>query len=334
VTIHDVAREAGVSIATASRALRDRPEVRPEVRKRVQEVASRLGYRRNLVARSLKEGRTRTIALLLPDPAGNPYYGIVSEAARTRGHELGYDTFVAYFAFDLSSFLEAALHADQRRFDALVLYAPGDYCREFRNRAPDNGARAVSLDEIANSAAPTGVPFDPEVGMIAAGHLFQLGHRRIAFLCAQAPVGPGTRESGYEAFMREAGLPRRFVDSPETVRGGRAAASAVLADHDRPTAIIARNDVSAFGVLRGLHEAGVCVPADVSVVGCDNIELSAYSRPSLTTVDLRAGEVARLSVDLIISRIEGRSLGVPEGDLPRPFLVARESSGPAAGPVT
>ena len=329
-TIEDVARRAGVSPATASRALRDRPGVRQASRERVKLAAEELGYRHNLLARALVEGRTLTIGLAVPDPRNNPYWGQVSEAVRRHAGAAWYDTLVMYYGWSSAEFLKTVVTLQGRRVDGLLVSTVPRLMQAYLDRQPSPTTPLVCLDEFGNGETPAGVPFRVDAGYQATRHLLSLGHRRIAFLCMESDEpDPASRAAGYCRAMAEAGLKVHIVPGRADLRGGWQAMAALLRSTPRPTAVFMHNDIAAVGALRALAEAQVRVPDEMSIVGYDNIELSHYCTPALTTVDTHAEDLARAAVEHLLRLVEaGAAEGPPQHLPPRPVLVVRESSGP------
>lgn len=305
-TIREVAGRARVSPTTVSHVLNATRFVSEEIRARVLAAMAELGYQPNAVARSLRRGRTHTLGLILPDSA-NPYFA-----------ELGREIEAAAFARDHSVVL-CNTEGDERRervyLDLLarrqvdgLLYVPaGDRADVLR------GLLQRPLPVVLVDRDLAGVPVDVVLSdkrggaRLATRHLIMLGHRRIGCIGGPSSLAmSGQRLQGYRDALAEAGLP---VDERLILRGdyrpqsGWVAARSLLALSDPPTAIFAANDLMAIGVLRAAGELGRRVPADLAVVGFDDIELASYTTPPLTTVSQSAGEVGRAAVELLLARL-------------------------------
>ncbi|MEG3616068.1 DUF6807 family protein [Isoptericola haloaureus] len=290
VTIADVARAAGVSRATVSRVMNGRSTVDPAISARVQEAAIELNYRPSNVARSLSLGRTTTVALVVPDLA-NPVFQEILRGVTSAAGEDGYRVLVADSAEDPGT--EASIAREARaRCDALILVSP---------RMPDGALDAllpeVSPAVVVNRDVPRGAPslvVDYADAMVqVVEHLVELGHRRIAYVAGpRASVSDIARRRGLTASC-ERHPDLEVVDLPagSDITAGHAAAADVLAS--RVTAAVAFNDLVAFGLLAALNEAGVAVPADLSVCGVDDIELARYATPALTTVAVPQQDLGR-----------------------------------------
>jgi len=315
VTVRDVAARAGVSQPTVSLVLGGHPRARvaTETRERVMAAAAELGYRPNVIARGLARRRSYAIGLLVPD-LRNPFYAeIVSGAERVAAQE-GY----AVLLCDAS---EVGPHRHletlrERLVDGIILDAVG--ASELGEAALE-GLNVVFIDE-PSSRVPFVASDATGAGRLAAQHLIALGHRRVAFMGPAADVYAfRMRERGFVQAMRVAGATfdsERVRRAPATVAGGMAAMRAMLAlgVAQRPTAVFCANDLMAVGALKACAAAGVQVPRDLSVVGCDDIELATLVTPELTTIAVPARELgaraARTLIRLLPGDAEARG---PEG---------------------
>lgn len=302
VTVRDVAARAGVSQPTVSLVLGGHPRARvaAETRERVMAAAAELGYRPNVIARGLARRRSYAIGLLVPD-LRNPFYAeIVSGAERVAAQE-GY----AVLLCDAS---EVGPHRHlatlrERLVDGIILDAVG--ASELGEEALE-GLNAVFIDE-PSSRVPFVASDATGAGRIAAQHLIGLGHRRVAFMGPAADVYAfRMRERGFVQAMRAAGATfdsDRVRRAPATVAGGMAAMRAMLAVGNaglRPTAVFCANDLMAVGALKACAAAGVQVPRDLSVVGCDDIELATLVTPELTTIAVPARELGARAARTLI----------------------------------
>ncbi|KQT02585.1 LacI family DNA-binding transcriptional regulator [Cellulomonas sp. Leaf395] len=324
VTARDVARVAGVSVSTVSRALAKPDEVAPETRAKVLATAQGMGYRPNQAARGLVTGRTGIIGLIVPD-LENPFFASVTKGVQSRARAAGFAVIVADSDEDPSQ--EAELARDMsKQVDGLVLCAP---------RGPEGVIVEVALDipmVLINRRCgdlPT-VAIDNVEGIrLAMVHLRALGHRRIAWV-----GGPVTSWSNTERLSALESVAAEHPDIelvnlgsfPPYVSGGIAAADLVIASG--ATAVLAYNDLLAFGLLDLLRQRGVAVPGDISVVGVDNIPMSSLTSPSLTSVGIPLVTCGRASVDMLVQLVRDPS-AVPAHHHDLSFrLVVRDSSGP------
>ncbi|WP_307815917.1 DUF6807 family protein [Myceligenerans indicum] len=302
VTIGDVAAAAGVSRATVSRVMNGRSTVAPDIAERVRAAAESLSYRPSTAARNLALGRTRTVALVMPD-VGNPVFQQILHGVMAAAGQDGYRVLVADTAEDESQ--EAAIALEARlRCDALVLVSPRMSDDDLARLVPDVEPVVVLNRQVPRLPAQGG---DPALGTAAPSlvvdyedaatqvieHLVGLGHQRLAYLAGpRASASDAQRRAGIlRAREHHPGLDVQEIPAGPDIAAGHAATGAVLAG--RATAAVAFNDLVAFGLLAGLNEAGVAVPADVSVAGFDDIDLARYATPALTTVAVPQSELGR-----------------------------------------
>ncbi|MBP7147904.1 MAG: LacI family DNA-binding transcriptional regulator [Acidobacteria bacterium] len=331
LTIRDVARQAGVSVATVSRCLTGRGPVHPDTEQRIRNVAERLRYVPHAAARSLITSRTQTIALLLPDMYGEYFSEFLRGAdrvARQSGHHL------LVSSSHGEKELRAALGATRGRVDGIVIMCPeADVCP-----GPVDGAEVplvlVNAPRAPRAVATVGV--DNRRGAEAmVRHLVALGHRRIAFV--RGPLGnheANERLRGYRRAVRALGaaaapeleLPGDFGEASGYEAGRRA-----LALHAPPQAVFAANDAMAIGVLLALREAGVPVPGSVALAGFDDVPMARYVAPPLTTVRVPIEELGACALAHVLEAIRGRVRARHEV-LPTQ-LVVRASCGAAPGPA-
>jgi LacI family transcriptional regulator len=330
-TIRDVARLAGVSPSTVSRALSMPEMVNAATRARVATAVEQLGYQPNRAARGLITGRTGNIGLVVPDLA-NPFFASVAKGVQARARRYDVAVFIADTDEDATAEV-GLIRALAKQVDGLILCSP---------RAGDSDLSAIAQDTnvvLVNRTAEgvPGVTFDNEEGMRqAVAHLVALGHRRIAWV-----GGPVT---SWSTQHRSIGLSNAlYAQGAELVRvgsfaptyeGGMAAADQAVATG--ATAVVTYNDLVAIGLLARLHARGISVPADLSVVGIDDIAMSRMARPALTTVRLPKQEAGRIAVELLLAVLDDpdpdtavATRGTLHGE-----LIVRDSTGPAPGPAT
>jgi DNA-binding LacI/PurR family transcriptional regulator len=328
-TIYDVARLAGVSTATVSRSLNGTGQIAPGTRAAIDAAVEQLGYRPNTIARSLVTKSTQTIALLLPDIT-NPFYAALVSGIQQHALEAGYTMLLCTTEGDpereeqyLS--LLRAKQVDGALVDGLVL--PPDRVARF----VADGFPIVCLDRDVDSASVPLVQVDNRLGAkLATEHLLSLGHTRVAHVAGAPELGISEeRVAGYREALAEAGIepdPALVAVGSFMVEGGYGAAKSLLADGS-PTAIFAANDLSAIGVINAIVESGKRVPADVSVVGFDDLHLSAYTTPPLTTIHQPAREIAERATQLLLDLSSGRKVRRFRHVL-EPELVVRGSTAP------
>lgn len=329
-SIRDVAELAGVSYQTVSRVLNDRGSLRPATADRVRSAIRDLGYRPNRAARALVTSRNRTIGVLLSARAlYGPFSSFLTivEAAR----ELGYSVTTTPHASDDPADIVGALDALLAQgVEGIVAIAPQDRAREAIRRS---GADVPLLTLQGGPGEAHDFGFDQQEGArLAVRHLLALGHRRILHL--PGPSGwaeAEERQRGYEGILADHGLePMVAPEGDWTAQSGWSIGMQVLREL-RPTAVFAANDEMAVGLLAAAHDTGLRVPADLSVVGFDDVPSAQHLRPALTTVRQDFGELGRRAIGVLLAQIEGT---LPAALPPRvlPHLVIRDSTAQAAVP--
>ncbi len=306
-TIRDVAERAGVSTATVSRVISGTTRVKPATRAGVMAAVAALGYRPSGVARSLKLRSTRTIGLVVTDIA-NPYFPKIVRAVEDAAFERGHTVLLCDGADDPSreeAYLDLLI---ERRVDGIVIASSGleERFREWLVRRP---LPVVLVNCTARGAALPAILSDNRAGgRLAAEHVLALGHRRIGHISAPSRnAAAGERLAGIgDAIQAVPGAELAVVEGDGTVEGGEVATRRLLDRLPGPTAILCYNDLTAIGVVRAVRDRGRRVPADVSVVGYDDIPLSAWLEPALTTVAQDTSEMGRWAVERLVERIAGR----------------------------
>ncbi|MEV4759106.1 LacI family DNA-binding transcriptional regulator [Micromonospora sp. NPDC049559] len=324
-TIGRVADAAGVSRATVSRVMNGSPTVAPELAARVRAAAEALNYEPSLVARSLALGRTSTVSLIVPD-LSNPMFQDVlrglSHAAAARGYRL----LVAESNENAGEESILAVEA-RRRSDALVLAAPRLPDAELRALGERLAPLVLLNREIPGVALPS-LSVDYAAGIRAiVTHLRALGHRHLAYLAG--PEASTSNRDRLAALHLAAGSGPRFelteMACGATFEDGHAVARAVVATG--ASAVVAYNDMVAFGVLSGLHELGIGVPDEISIAGFDDIPFARYTTPPLTTASIPRNELGRQAWDRLWALMSGEPPGHNVHFQPR--LIVRDSTGPA-----
>lgn len=327
-TIRDVAERAGVSVATVSKVLNDRYGVASGTSAKVRAAIDELGYEASLVAQSLRNSRTNVLGILVADlePFSTELLKGAADAIRSSGFEL-----VVYSAGG-----RATDHVGwERRYlsrlsgtliDGAVLVTPtvvdGHYGRPVV--AVDPHAGPIDLPTIASD--------NLRGGELAAKHLLELGHRRIAMVTGRPDLQSSLlRENGFRRALQAGGRPiddRLVVEGDYDPEITAAAVAELLAGRDRPTAIFAANDVSAIAAIDVARACGLRVPEDLSVVGFDNVPESMMTVPPLTTVEQPIREMGHRAVSLLLDLINGREPELTHVTLETRLLVRASTAPP------
>lgn len=332
VTIRDVAKAAGVSITTVSRALNGYSDVNLDTKRKIQEVAERLNYRPSQVARSLVMNRTRTIGLLISDfnrePGGQFFMFDVLAGIHERLAMMGYDlTLVSTTTAQqrLISYLDLCT---ERRFDGVIVMGirlDDPYVHEVVE-AP---LPSVVIDLPLISKHCAYVMTDNVNGArFAVRHLLDKGHRKIGFVNGHSQAAVSIdRRRGYEEALRSAGIAFAedwVYEADFTLNGGARGLGALRERHPDMTAIFFASDLMAIGALRHCKERGISVPADLAIVGFDNIDLTEFVSPTVSTVAQPRFEMGTTATDLLIGMLDGNRAA--EGRMLSPELIVRETS--------
>jgi len=333
-TIHDIAAEANVSVATVSRVLNGRDHVAPETRERISRIVRERGYSVNRSARSLQFGRTGLVGLLVPLVHPNYFSTIVAGVTEALNDH------------DLRAILSPTEHKHDREVtlldrlmhgmaDGALVVLPEESSAELE-RLLDSDYSFVVIDPR--------LPLDARIPAVSAAntsgadqvtrHLLELGHRRIG-----AITGPRDwqateeRRRGYHAALASAGIlpdPTLEIEADFEIPGAARATQALLDRPDPPTAIFAFNDNLAIGTIQAAHARGLRVPEDLSVAGFDDSEHASLITPALTTVRQPLAEMGRTAVNLLRRLIDGQRVETLHVELGT-RLVVRDSTAPSPG---
>lgn len=335
ITMHDVARSAGVSIKTVSNVINDYPHIRPGTKQRVLDAIDALGYRPNLSARSLRSGRTGMIALVIPE-LRNQYFAELADSVMRAAADRGLSVLIEQFGNDRESEL-AVLRKPRGAMVDGILYSVLALSDEDASLIDDIPTPMVLLGErIFNGPRDHVTMQNVEAARAATEHILSLGRRRIVALGAHRGETVGTaglRLTGYRQALDAAGVEvdERLIREVGTWhrRDGAAAMREFLAERVPFDAIVAFNDTLALGAMRVMAEAGLRIPEDVALIGFDDIDETRYSLPTLSTIDPGRGEIASTALDVLIGRIEADARGdadPPQELLSKFSLIVREST--------
>lgn len=333
VTIKEVARTAGVSVATVSRVYNGHRCVREETRQRVRRTAQRLGYSPHGAAQSLVTKRTHTLGVLLPDLYGEFFSELIrgiDQTAQARGYHV-----LLSSARSAARELEPMLRSMRGRVDGLIVMAPELDAASSRRSLPA-GFPFVHLNGPPSDApcASLGIAnFGGALSMVR--HLAALGHRRIAVIRgADYNYDAAERLRGYRHAVADLGLaaePRLELPGDFSEASGYEAVRRLLAAGTRPTAVFAANDCMAFGALSALREAGLRVPTDVAVAGFDDIPMARYVHPALTSVHVDIAELGRRATERLLDALHEPAGRVATRETIATTLVVRQSCGAQFG---
>jgi len=340
ITIADVARLAKVSTSSVSNVLNDRSNrMRPDTKVRIQHAIDKLGYTVNLAARQLKTGHAPIIGLIVPSVA-NPFYGIFAYLIEKTALKSGYQVLLGnserdpererryaeeLWGYGVRGIIFGSSLTQFTHLESLI--KKGMYVVAFEG--PTQQEDKIIIDSISVD--------NVQAIRLTTKHLLALGHNRIGFISGPIrTVSRLSRLEGYRVSLQEAnlefdqqlvweGIANNFGDTA-AVELGRQGAHDLLSRPNPPTAIIAINDMYAFGVYAGARDLGLKVPDDVSVTGVDDITLAEVVEPPLTTVQQPIRDITRLAVERLINRLHDTCSHPPEHQTLPPKLIVRKST--------
>jgi LacI family transcriptional regulator len=328
-TIKDVAREAGVSTATVSRVFNDNPSVSHATRRRVREVAGRLDYWPNSVARSLITNRTHALGVLLPELHGEFFSEVIhgiDQAARAASLHL-----LVSSSHSDDADLVAAGRSLRGRVDGLIVMAPDVGSAELLRALGPELPIVLLNPEPAPPGCDTLAIENREGARAAVEHLIRLGRRRIAVVTGPCKnIEARLRLEGYRDALAAARLepdPRLQIVGDFTEPAGYEAAAALLQVKPRPDAVFASNDYMAIGLVGAFSDAGIAVPKTIAVVGFDDIAMARYLNPALTTVHVDPYRLGERAVATLLGRLREGSDATPRHETVHATLVVRASCG-------
>jgi LacI family transcriptional regulator len=331
-TIKDVAALAGISYTTVSHVLNKSRPVSDEVRRKVEAAIIQLDYVPSAVARSLKAKATSTIGLLIPNGI-NPYFAELARGIEDYCERNGFCVILCNSDDNPEkqrSYLRVLL---EKRVDGLIVSSVGGDAGLAAGLAAVRTPMVIVDRDLEGIVADL-VRIDHELGAyLATCHLLELGHRHIACICGPAETSVARmRLAGYRRAMHEAQVlvPNEWVvESDFTSPAGYQAAVGLLAQNS-PTAIFAGNDMIGIGVLRAAAERNIRVPSDLSVIGFDDIQMSRYVYPALTTVGQSILKLGEMAAEVLLRRIAAPAATAVEHRIVKPGIVLRESTAPPA----
>lgn len=328
VTIKDVAKVAGVSIATVSRVIHDGNQVGEACRARVKKVIEELGYRPNSNARALVSKTTNTIGVVTPK-LSMPFFGTLASGVEKAARENSYKLLMSNSLYETRSEQEAINSLRDHNCQAIILHS--EYSDEktlirlaneipglvlINRYIPAIAQRCVWLDNVAGARQ-------------SADYLLQQGHRDLAVITSIYQNGdPQFRLRGIKESLKLAGLSlseHAVEESTANMEGGEQAVKSLLAKGCKFTALIAYNDLMAIGAIHALFEAGLRVPEDVSVIGFDDLIVSRACRPRLTTMHYPVEEMASYAAELAMSLSQSKDKQQHKTHLFIPHLIKRDS---------
>ena len=293
-TMRDVAKATGFSVNTVSRALNHKPDVNEETRKTIVEAATKMGYRPNKLARSLRSNKTHTIGVIVADIA-NPYFGALVKGVEKEARKRRYSVILLNTDEDYERECEAIQVVLEERVDGIIISPTQKETGTVKNLLQLGIPFVLFGRRFSDLKTNYVVTDDVHGGFLATEHLISLGHRRIGMINGPIHISSAKeRFQGYQEALERYGLK---PDQPlvtagaVTMEDGYEVAKSLLNKNPRPTAIFAFSDFVSFGVMKAIREAGLKVPEDISVVGYDDNQFASCSETPLTTIHIPKEEL-------------------------------------------
>jgi DNA-binding LacI/PurR family transcriptional regulator len=336
-TIYDVAKAAGVTATTVSYVLSGKGSISKATRAKVMQCAHELGYRPNLVARSLIKQSTSTIGLVVPN-IGNPFYAGLAEAVERIAYTSGFRVYITNTYGDERLGMELLDDLMSRRVDGILATSAAlpPQAMDMMTRTQLPIVHCLWEGTAQENAPSASVNFDfAAAGRLVAEHLLALGHRRIGIVAHGKRHEDGieithrSRVDGCTEVLAESGHPfdPALLDiGNSTLESGKIAGLRLLTSPAPPSAIFATNDLMALGIMSAAWELGMHIPRDLSIVGFDDIAQATYNVPPLTTIVMSAKEIAEQALGVLFSMLEGKTVSSPP--LLQPILAVRGSTAP------
>lgn len=325
--IRDVARLAGVSVATVSRALSNPEKVSDESLAKVHDAIAQVGYRPNMLARNFRSARAYAIVVLVPDIA-NPFYSLFIRALEDRAQQKGYAVLLGDTRGTPERELEYIRRVETRLADGIVQLRPSS--EKSQNNIPAD-IPCVNACGCEYTTGPAIRIDNRAAAKTMVKYLISLGHTRIGVISGLKDNPHAIdRLEGYKEALAEAEIPfekELIAEGDFTMWSGLNAAFQFCNMKNRPTAIFCMNDEMAIGAMQTLKNQGIRIPEDMSVTGFDDIAYAKYSDPSLTTISQPAEEMGKMAMDMLLKVIEGEPLSQRECVLPTEFII-RKSTAP------
>jgi DNA-binding LacI/PurR family transcriptional regulator len=311
-SIKDVARRAGVAHSTVSRALRDSPLVNRETTEKIQRIAREMGYRTSAAARSLVTRRSDTIGVVVTNIADPFIAGVVSGIEETADQH-GLSVFLANSNAEPEREVRVARKFEERRVDGIIVTASRVGAQYVPLLTHMQVPIVLLNNQHASQFAHSVMIANVQASLDATRHLIALGHRRIAYLGdRQGYQSDAERQAGYRRALKEGGLAfdrQLVVHGDGKPEGAEIAMTELLTFSGPPTAVFCYNDMSALGAMRQIREHGLKIPDDISIVGFDDLYISQYIDPPLTTIRQPMRQMGRMAMETLLQIFAGAESG-------------------------
>lgn len=328
ITMHDVAKEAGVSLMTVSRVVNEKEDVSPATRQKVVGVIKKLNYRPSSIARGLATQRTGTLGVVVPD-ISNPFFSSIVRIAEEEAYAQDYSVFLGNTNEDPQREMAVLQSLEDNQVDGLILCSSrleDDVLTNVLRRFPtsvlvfrerkSNDIGSITLDDVFG-------------GEIAINHLLKSGHKNIGLVSGPSiSLSAFGRYQGYQKALRESGISVRedwIRRCPPTVESGHQAVHSLISENPEITALFCHNDLIAVGALQACVDLGRKVPDDIAIIGYDDIRLAALVSPSLTTLHVPRASIGTQAMRMLLAQIYSKTAQAKEIHL-QPELIRRKSA--------
>lgn len=325
LTIHDVAKAAGVSVSTVSRVLNNKDDVAPKTQAKVEQVIEELGYTSSLAARSMRSRQSNVVGVIITD-LSDPFSIELVRGIDQAIHQFNYDLLV-YSRGRRTNSSEAAWERQQVTglngtiTDGIIVVTPTT------NQLPDAYPLVTIDPHVEDGSFPAVLSTNRDGALAILEYLIGLGHRRIGFIGGRPELQSSKRRQlGYEVALRRAGIPldpTLIQPGDYSYESGLASTQTLLKLSDPPTAIFAANDQSAIGAMQAAQQVGLRIPDDLSIAGFDNIPEGAFTAPPLTTVDQSITDMGYKAAQLLIDLIQGNPPESNEFKVPTKLVIRK-----------
>ena len=335
-TIKDIARLAGVSHTTVSRALNDKPRISRKTGDRIRAIAKKLNYHPNVAARSLKVRRTKTLGLVITTII-NPFYPELAQGIEKTAREMGYNIILCSTNYEISLEREYIDMLRGKGVDGIIFTSTHMHDPNIEGlineRFPIILVNRKIYDESVANRVDHVVVDNVHGGFMAVEHLIRMGHRRIGIILGLPQSSASVeRLAGAKKALVEYGLelePDLILEGDFLKASGGAAARRFSRMKPRPTAVFAVNDYMALGAMEGFIEEGFRIPHDVALIGFNDIEISRMRNIELTTIGQKTYEMGSIAVRTLVEKIEEEAHGLVRQIILEPELLIRKSCGHA-----
>lgn len=330
VTIHDIAKELNISASTVSRALHNHPRISKATRDAVHEVAEKYSYQPNVMASSLRQGRSKTVGVVVPRINRNFFANVIGGMEEVLAAS-GYHLMICQTHEKVEDEKVAIQTLVNARVDAILLSVSMETTRgDHLSALKDKGIRLFFFDRVLDSIAAGSVMIDDRLGAyLNVKHLIEQGYQKIAHVAGAEQINIySARKKGYQDAMNEAGIkiePGWILEKPLVLEGGEEAFSEAMKLKHKPDAFFCAGDYAALGVMQAALKAGLRIPDDLGITGFANEPFTEFLKPTLTTVDQRGSEMGKIVAEMFMECNKNNSLECKKTVL-KPRLIIRESS--------